>query len=149
MMITIRPATMNDSHFLWQLKVAAMRAYVTQVYGWNEQIVRDLFEKGFRPDAIQIIQVDGDNIGMYELVEQETHWFLGQIEILPPFQNRGIGTYVLQQIMTQVMKTKKSLRLQVFKINPATRLYARLGFTIAGETETHYQMELWNKGERG
>jgi len=29
------------------------------------------------------------------------------------------------------------VRLQVLKINPARRLYERLGFVVTGETETH------------
>ena len=31
--------------------------------------------------------------------------------------------------------------LQVFKDNPAKKLYEQLGFKVYGETETHYQME--------
>lgn len=31
--------------------------------------------------------------------------------------------------------------LQVFKNNPAKKLYERLGFRVYNETETHYQME--------
>ena len=38
----------------------------------------------------------------------------------------------------------KSSYLQVFKSNPAKYLYERLGFTVYGETETHYQMEISN-----
>lgn len=34
------------------------------------------------------------------------------------------------------------LRLQVLKVNPAMRLYARLGLRIVGETATHLRMQL-------
>jgi hypothetical protein len=34
--------------------------------------------------------------------------------------------------------------LQVFKINPAQKLYERIGFIRTGETQTHVTMELPN-----
>lgn len=37
--------------------------------------------------------------------------------------------------------TQRPLGLQVMKGNPARRLYERLGFRQAGESDTHYAME--------
>jgi ribosomal protein S18 acetylase RimI-like enzyme len=31
--------------------------------------------------------------------------------------------------------------LTILKVNPARRLYERLGFTVVGETETHFRLE--------
>jgi ribosomal protein S18 acetylase RimI-like enzyme len=61
--------------------------------------------------------------------------------VLPEFQNRGIGTTIIQWAIDQAVATQKALRLQVFKINPARRLYERMGFIETGEKETHIQME--------
>ena len=38
------------------------------------------------------------------------------------------------------------VELQVLKVNPARRLYGRLGFQVTGETETHYLMQRPTEG---
>ncbi len=142
--ITTRTATYDDKDFLWELKVASMRRYVEAVYGWDDAIQYGFFEKGFHPEDIQIIQCDKLDMGMYELRERDEEWFLARIEILPAFQGRGIGTTVIQRMIGHVSKTGKPLRLQVFKVNPAQKLYERIGFLRTGETKTHITMELPN-----
>jgi ribosomal protein S18 acetylase RimI-like enzyme len=142
--ITTRTATSDDKDFLWELKVASMRQYVEAVYGWDDSSQYGFFELGFCPQAIQIIEYDRQDIGMYELRERDSDWFLARIEILPAFQGKGIGGTVIQQMVARVSKTGKPLRLQVFKVNPARKLYERIGFLRTGETKTHFLMELPN-----
>lgn len=122
-----------------------MRQYIDRIYGWDDNAQRGFFEKGFRPEAIQIIQNDGRDVGMYELQERDDDWFLSRMEILPEYQNRGIGTVVLQRMIDAVASTDKPFRLRVFKVNPARKLYTRMGFIETGETATHVLMELPNK----
>ena len=57
------------------------------------------------------------------------------------YQHRGIGSKILEEQLKE--NKEKGIRtiLQVFKDNPAKKLYERLGFKVYGETETHYQME--------
>jgi hypothetical protein len=38
-------------------------------------------------------------------------------------------------------QTQLPVKLRVLKVNPARRLYERLGFIHKGETPTHYLME--------
>jgi hypothetical protein len=94
--ITTRTATGDDKDFLWELKVASMRQYVEAVYGWDDSSQYGFFELGFHPQAIQIIQYDQQDIGMYELRERDPDWFLARIEILPAFQGKRIGRAVIQ-----------------------------------------------------
>jgi ribosomal protein S18 acetylase RimI-like enzyme len=144
-MITTRKATDDDKPFLWKLKVASLRPYVAQIYGWDEPTQYGYFENGFHPSAIQIIQYDGQNVGMYELQESVKSWFLAVIMVLPEFQNKGIGSTIIQRMIDDIAVSNKPLRLQVFKVNPARRLYERLGFVKLGESKTHIQMEMSNE----
>jgi ribosomal protein S18 acetylase RimI-like enzyme len=144
-MISSRKATDDDKEFLWKLKVASLRPYVAQIYGWNEPTQYGYFENGFHPAAIQIIQYGGQNVGMYKLQENVNAWFLAGIMILPEFQNNGIGSTIIQRMIDDIAVTNKPLRLQVFKVNPARRLYERLGFAKIGESKTHIQMEMPNE----
>jgi ribosomal protein S18 acetylase RimI-like enzyme len=144
-MITTRKATDDDKAFLWHLIVASMRQYVEQVYGWDDITQYGYFENGFQPEVIQIIQYDRQDVGMFVLQEHVENWFLSRIEILPEYQQKGIGSTIIQRMIDDVVVTNKPFRLQVFKVNPARRLYERLGFVKTGESKTHIQMELSNK----
>ena len=101
-MITIRKATVEDKVFLWNLKVAAMRPYVERVYGWDDAYQYDYFEDNFHPEALDIIQNDGQDVGMYKLQKNEEGWYLAQIEITPELQNRGIGSTIIERIIDTV-----------------------------------------------
>ena len=78
--------------------------------------------------------------GFYNGKEIENNTFeIGNICIKPEYQNKGIGTAVLKEIMFE--NKGKSIRLQAFKINEkAIRLYERIGFKKVDETKTHYVM---------
>ncbi len=64
--------------------------------------------------------------------------FLANIEILPDYQGRGLGAAIIHGIIAEADAHHLPVRLQVLKINPARRLYERLGFVITGETETPF-----------
>ena len=63
------------------------------------------------------------------------------IYILPEYQNHGIGTYLIRQVIDNAHHEKKPVRLHVLKVNPAVGLYKRLGFRAISETDTHFVME--------
>lgn len=59
----------------------------------------------------------------------------------PDHQGRGLGTELLRRVLARADARRLPVRLQVLKGNPARRLYRRLGFVDAAETETHHVME--------
>lgn len=123
-----------------------MRAYVEQAYGpWNEAEQRKYYRSAYRPADLQIIQIEeGEqlvDVGMLFMQERTEEIFLAAIEILPPYQRRGIGRAVLQGLMDKATRRGIPVALMVMKANPRARsLYHRLGFAITGETRTHYIM---------
>lgn len=66
--------------------------------------------------------------------------FLRAIEIHPDYQNQGIATSIINELIAQGTQERKPVRLQVLKVNPAKELYDRLGFAVMEETLTHYIM---------
>ncbi len=142
MKITTRAATGKDREWLFALKVATMRDYVTAIYGWDDGVQRRLFDEQFDPATIRILQVDGHDAGLLEVRAAADHLFLARIEILPAFQRQGIGSAVIRSVIAGSGEKQQPVHLQVLRSNPARALYERLGFTIYEETPTHLKMKI-------
>ena len=140
--IKLRNATKKDCSFLYTLHKAAMGEYVAKTWGWDGVFQQTHFMEHFDPETHQIVVVATTDIGCVSVTEKGGHVFLNKIEILPAYQNRGIGTFLIRKIVEQAENENKPVFLQVIKINErAKALYERLGFFVYGETATHYQME--------
>jgi len=144
---TLRPATRADCTWVWQLKKLTMRAYVEQTWGvWNDTFQRSHFQANFAPANLEIIVIDGRDVGYLQCERARHEIFLANISVAPDLQNRGLGSAVIRGLQTQAAAARLPIRLQVLKANPAARrLYARLGFTVIDETATHIRM-LWRPG---
>ena len=81
-------------------------------------------------------------VGALGVAETDAEIFLSEIQILPEWQNRGIGTKFLASEIERARRLDKPLRLRVLRENSAKRLYERHGFVVSGETETHLLMAL-------
>jgi len=137
---SLRPAREEDFDFLYDLHRAAMQHYVTQTWGWDEAWQRQYFQQHFNQAECQIIIFEGKEVGAFSVRKRETEVFLNFIEVLPEYQNRGIGTAVIRSLIEGAHHSGWPVGLQVLKVNPARSLYERLGFLTTGETATHYLM---------
>ncbi|HSK74720.1 MAG TPA: GNAT family N-acetyltransferase [Pyrinomonadaceae bacterium] len=137
MKIHFRSIKEADFQFLWRLHNAALKDYVKKTWGWDEEWQRKNFLENFKIADGEIIVFEGQDIGFWWVIEKENEILLASIRLLPEFQNKGIGTGVIRDLLD---KTNKPVSLQVLKVNPARNLYERLGFEIVGETKTHFWM---------
>lgn len=138
MQIELRQIETSDFDFLWRLHNAALKEYVTQTWGWDENWQRESFIKTFNPSEGEIIVIDGEDAGYLWVIEKDNEVLLASIRLLPELQNHGIGSKIIRDLLE---KSEKPVRLQVLKVNPAQRLYERLGFEICEETATHFTMK--------
>lgn len=61
---------------------------------------------------------------------------------MPEFQNMGIGSTVMKNIIEGAVVKEKSIGLQAFKINSrAQKFYTGLGFGITSENEFNFVMK--------
>lgn len=136
--ISLRPAIAADAEFVYRVTETCMRFYAEQIWGtWNEAGARE----DFTPDKDLIVQLDGRDIGCVELEAASDHIELGKLYILPDWQNRGIGTRLLRRFIDEARAAGKPLRLRVLSVNPARRLYERMGFVVTQTTPERYYME--------
>ena len=135
-----RTATLNDLDFLYNLHRVAMKTYVEEIWGWDEGWQKEYFRQKFDPAAIEIIRFDGKDVGAVVIEQRDTEVYISNIEILPEYQNRGIGMGIIREALAAAEQAEKPVALQVLKVNRARGLYERLGFSVVGETQTHYFM---------
>lgn len=132
----------NYYEFVYQCKKNAYKKYVTLNWGeWDEDVQRELFKNFIDKNKknIDIIQLNGVDIGFYNgVVLDDGSYEIGNICIISEYQNRGIGTQVLMDILEKYQD--RDIKLQYFKQSKVGVLYKKLGFVPNGESEFHYQM---------
>jgi ribosomal protein S18 acetylase RimI-like enzyme len=63
------------------------------------------------------------------------------IALLPAHRNHGIGTWFLHGLMAEANNAKIPVRIHVEQMNPALRLYQRLGFVEVENQGIYLLME--------
>lgn len=138
----IRKAYVSDSEFVFTVKKTAFQEYVEQVWGWDESYQRELHHRRFTTQDLRIIQFCGTDVGFLATSRTRATLKVNQLYILPEYQGRGIGSACMARVLDDASLRQKPVVLQVLKVN--TRgivFYQRLGFTIVGETTTHFLMK--------
>ncbi len=138
--IALRPATDADADMLWDLHSVALKPYVEQIWGWDEDFQQRYFREHYSPSNSQVIQYNGADAGVITVEETQLGYILSNIELYPQYQGIGIGTSLITGLLEEAAGRGLPVSLRVLKINPARQLYLRLGFEVIGETETHYWM---------
>lgn len=121
-----------------------MQYYVELNYPWNA----DFFKSKFILDDYTILLQEKEIIGFLKLMPEVNNLYLGEIQIKNKFQNKGIGTKLIEKIIQQNKSKYRTISLQVLKGNPAIKLYQRLDFIILMATKNHYNINLENTGDK-
>ncbi|MHC4341279.1 MAG: GNAT family N-acetyltransferase [Planctomycetota bacterium] len=141
--VRLRPARADELEFLRTVHREAMRPHIEATWGfWDESVQRKRFDDKTDPSTHEVIEFAGRPIGCRWVSRHPDALELVRLWILPEAQGRGIGTFLVRRLLAEAARSHLAVRLRVMKVNPAHRLYRRLGFRIAGETETHYLMEV-------
>jgi ribosomal protein S18 acetylase RimI-like enzyme len=140
--IALRPAGEHDFEFRWALHRTTMREYVERTWGWDEAFQAQRFRDAFANDRdhLSIVVAGATPVGCLRVVRDAARWFLAAIVIAPSHQRQGIGAGLVASVCFDAGRLGLPVDLQVLKVNPAIRLYRRLGFVVTGETPTHFAM---------
>ncbi|HEY1806396.1 MAG TPA: GNAT family N-acetyltransferase [Terracidiphilus sp.] len=133
--VSLRAATAEDAAFALHVTEACMRVYAEQAWGsWDR---RGDLHLAFD----QVIQLAGHDIGLIGVDRRSDGWFLDKLYLLPAYQNRGIGSYLLQRLIDDARAARVELRLTVLEVNPARRLYERHGFVLTHTISPRHHMK--------
>lgn len=134
--VSYRPATANDLDGLFELQRATMREVVERVFGpWDDEAQRARFEQSYDPTKMRVVRTGDEDVGMVMIEDGPDELYIGRLQIAPDHQNRGLGGAVVADVIAEAAEQGKTVALTVFSVNPAQRLYRRLGFIDVSEAE--------------
>jgi ribosomal protein S18 acetylase RimI-like enzyme len=150
--VSLRPVTPADREFLVAVYGGTRAQELAQVAwdeGQKEAFVRWQFERQeeeytqrYPNSRYSVVLVDGVPAGRIWVGIDDKQIRLLDIAIVPQFQNRGVGTQLLRQLMTEATEANKPLRHMVFVLNDnAHRFYERLGFVTIEDLGGYKHME--------
>ena len=140
MQITHRPAVPQDFDYCKRLYFSGMKRIIEELHlDRDAQAIR--LQQEWELTQVRIIMLDGLDVGWLQSVQQGDGLCIRQLFVDSPFQRRGIGTEVLNRLIGEAALLHQAVRLSVAKMNPALRLYERLGFYIAHEDDRKFYMK--------
>jgi ribosomal protein S18 acetylase RimI-like enzyme len=149
--ISLRPADDGDDAFLFEVYASSRREPLDPL-GWDrptaDAFLRTQFEaeerdwRHHQPGAqCCVVLRDGVPAGRLYLARGEHELRVMDITLLPAHQRQGIGTALLQELLDEATRTRRTVRAHVERTSPAVRLYRRLGFLHAATRGATWLME--------
>ena len=156
--VTMRQASADDESFLYEL-YCSTRAEELAAWGLDESQRRTFLELQFHARQRhydiafsgaehKIILCDDRLAGRILVYRSEHEIRLVDIALLPEYRQRGFGTKLIRDLLSEAAEKTMAVSLHVDKLNRAARLYERLGFSVVGDTGGSYKME-WQPGDPG
>jgi ribosomal protein S18 acetylase RimI-like enzyme len=149
--VRLRPIAKDDDALLRRI-YASTREEELSVVPWSEDQKAAFLTMQFEaqkahydrhyPDAERsVILADDKPAGRLYVDRQPKEIRIIDIALLPEHRGGGIGTRLLQQILTEASTRHLPVRIHVERNNRALSLYRRLGFTPIGENGVYWLME--------
>lgn len=142
---SLRKASREDIDFIFYIRAQTMKDDFTRTFGWDDddQYKRAADEIG----QAQIIMINKEPIGVIKILTCKHEFHLHQMQILPQYQGKGIGTTLLENLLDRADSQNFQVTLFVLKGARAKHLYDRMGFFIIEENANNFKMcRLPNRG---
>ena len=150
--VTLRTVTPEDDEFLLAVYASTRAEELAQVnweagqkeifVAWQFGLQRQEYDARYPNARYQVILVNDQPAGRIWIGEDDTQIRLLDIGLLKEFQNRGVGTFLLKELIAEAAVKNKLLRHMVFVLNDnAHRFYERLGFVEIEDVGGYKHME--------
>jgi ribosomal protein S18 acetylase RimI-like enzyme len=151
--LTFRPITDADLPFLARL-YASIRTEELGVLDWSEAQKSAFLDQQFQaqhvhyqryyPEADWLVTARaGVDIGRLYVERWATQIRIIDIAFLPDSRGKGFGEALLRDLLDEAAAAGKAVSIHVEKLNPAMRLYRRLGF-VTEEDKGVYDLMRWS-----
>ena len=144
MTIRIRSVESSDYDWLLDLNNTVYRELIINEFGyWDDDEELGMFLESWETKKIDVILKYDRPVGMFIIHHRENGLWLDEIQIDPQYQNQGIGTEIVIQLIVKARQLNLPLRLRVLHANQgAYRFYLKLGFQRISHATHYYVMEL-------
>lgn len=149
--VSLRPETAEDTNFIEELFIAdkdeqegwrhLLPSERTKILKSQSRYQLDHYRKNFPHAWFCIIEVDGKPAGRFYVNQTPKEMRVVDISILPEYRQHGIGSTLIQQIITESQRLNLPLRLRVDPLNPALGFYQKLGFVVIANEESRLHLE--------
>jgi GNAT superfamily N-acetyltransferase len=155
--VAFRPIAPDDAPFLYRV-YASTREEELRPLPWTAaqkdaflrqqfQAQHTFYQEHYEGTRFEVILRDGQPIGRLYVARWAAELRIVDIALLPEHRGAGIGTAILQGLLAEAAAAGKPVRIHVERLNPAQRLYERLGFVPIEDKGVYYLME-WRPGGR-
>lgn len=128
----LRPISEADFEWAFGLHRDALGEVIDRTWGRDEVDQRRRFADRFNERPRQVIEVDGEPVGVVEVEERRDEIYVAVLELSPAWQGRGLGAEVLGTLLERAKRSGTPLSLHVLQINRrAIRFYEREGLHVA------------------
>jgi GNAT superfamily N-acetyltransferase len=140
---TLVPATEADYPYVRGLRERAMRPHYERVWKWDDNWQEDRCRKHFNPKYLRMIVVEGQQVGCISLTEMDEPKGDIMVEffyIEPDWQNKGLGTVVLNQCLADLDDKGIVAHDIILKGSAWVEGIQRFGFEIVSEGPIVYNV---------
>ena len=99
------------------------------------------WRENYAAASFDVILVDGEPAGRLYVHRGRSDIRIVDIALLPEHRGNGIGTRLLEDLVAEGDAAGKSVTIHVERMNPALRLYQRLGFAVAEDKGVYLFLE--------
>ena len=149
--VELLPVAAGDREFLHRV-YASTRADELAVVPWDEwqkeaflRAQFDAQDRWYREQypraSYEVIVVDGERAGRLYLHRGEAEIRIVDVALLPEHRGNGVGTSLLRELLAEADAAGKRVTIHVERLNPALRLYERLGFSVAEDKGVYLFLE--------
>ncbi len=138
--IELRPALDHDFEYCRRLYFGEMRWIIEELH-LDRTSQETSFRQQWKSTQVRLIALDGTDVGWVQTITEDDELFVAQMFVDSRFQRNGIGTEVMRRLISEATAFNLAVRLNVVRINPARRLYERLGFRVTHEDDRKCYMK--------
>jgi GNAT superfamily N-acetyltransferase len=149
--VSLRDESEQDLEFLFEVYASTREEELALVPWTAEQkdaflkmqfaAQRNYYRERFPNAQYQLIVLDQQRVGrLYVLREDETIRIL-DMTVVPAYRSRGIGTFLLNGILSEASESAKPVEIYVETYNRSLGLFERLGFQKKAEEGINFLME--------
>jgi ribosomal protein S18 acetylase RimI-like enzyme len=147
----LRPVEPADREFLLRLYASTREDELRQVEWPAEQMAAFLeqqftaqdihYRENYPGATLDVVEVGSAAAGRLYVARWPREIRIMDIALLPEFRGQGIGTRLLAALVGEADRGECTLSIHVERMNPALRLYRRLGFEVREDKGVYLLLE--------